>query len=289
MGRLQYQVANSDAAQKLLAAAPAPSFDSVEGLPIQELRPGLRVSIVIPALNEAKNLPHVFSSLPACHEVILVDGNSDDGTAELARALLPSIRVVLQDKHGKGDALSCGFREATGDVVVMLDADGSTDPREIPLFLAALEHGFDFAKGSRFLCGGGSTDITRIRRMGNGFLRKLVNLLFRTRYSDLCYGYNAFWVHCLPRFALDCSGFEVETLLSIRAAKAGLRVCEVPSFEHNRLHGASSLRTFRDGCKILRTILRERFWRARPTYAANVSLTGLEADELMDPAMSLSP
>src|SRR6266545_1853782 len=161
-----------------------------------------RVSVVIPTLNEAKNLPHVFAKLPSdIYEIVLVDGNSTDDTVE----------------------------------------------------------------------GGGSADITRLRRMGNAFLSGLVNLLYRTSYSDLCYGYNAFWASCLPVISVDCDGFEVETLINIRVAKAGLVVTEVPSFELDRIHGESNLRTFRDGFRVLKTIVGEL--RREPIGASAVSAT----------------
>src|SRR3982751_5702084 len=161
------------------------------------------VSVIIPALNEARNLPHVMAALPDVDEVILVDGGSTDDTVDVARRLMPGVRVVEQNRRGKGNALSCGFAAATGDIIVMIDADGSTDPAEIPDFVAALRAGADFAKGSRFGAGGGSADITRLRRAGNRFLSLLVNVLFGTRYSDLCYGYNAFWARHLEVFGLD--------------------------------------------------------------------------------------
>ena len=220
---------------------------------------GPRVSVIVPTLNEAANLPHVFAELPDdLHEVIVVDGFSTDDTIEVARSLRPDVRIVLQDRPGKGNALSCGFAQATGDIIVMLDADGSADPSEIPAFVEALSEGADFAKGSRFSEGGGSSDITRLRRFGNRVLNLIVNLLFGTRYTDLCYGYNAFWRHCLPHMAVDCDGFEVETLINIRVSAARLRVAEVASFERARIHGESNLRTFRDGGRVLRTIVRER-------------------------------
>jgi len=139
----------------------------------------------------------------------------------------------------------------------MLDADGSANPAEIAAFVDALCEGADFAKGSRFIEGGGSSDITPTRRLGNWFFSTLVNVIYGTRYSDLCYGYNAFWRHCLPAISVDCDGFEVETLINIRAAKAGLRIAEVASFEEDRIYGDSNLRTFRDGFRVLRTIFRE--------------------------------
>jgi glycosyltransferase involved in cell wall biosynthesis len=217
------------------------------------------VSVVMPTLNEADNLSHVFERMPSeIFEVILVDGNSTDGTVEVAKRLWPSLRVIRQSGKGKGNALTCGFWAATGDVIVMLDGDGSTDPAEIPRFVAALLAGADFAKGSRFIAGGGSADITTIRRVGNWALAKVVNRIWGGQYSDLCYGYNAFWRRCLPFVSPDCEGFEVETLINIRASRAGLRVHEVPSFEHDRRHGVSNLNARRDGIRVLRTIVSER-------------------------------
>ncbi len=230
-----------------------------------------RVSVVIPTLNEAANLPHVFARLPfeELFEVILVDGHSTDDTIEVARELCPSIRVLRQDGKGKGNALACGFAAAGGDIIVMLDADGSTDPREIPAYVAPLLEGADFAKGSRFMEGGGSSDITPLRMQGNRFLNGTVNVLFGTRYSDLCYGYNAFWCDVRPKINVDCSGFEVETLINLRVAKAGLNVVEVPSIEHERIHGVSKLHPIRDGLRVLRTILSERFVKRRDTVAGS--------------------
>jgi glycosyltransferase involved in cell wall biosynthesis len=222
--------------------------------------PSLSVSVVIPTLDEATNLPHVFATLPKwVHEVVLVDGGSIDGTVATARRLRPNLKVVMQTGTGKGDALAAGFAACRGDVIVMLDADGSMDGNEIPRFVQALLNGADFAKGSRFIDGGRSDDITPIRQIGNKGLNLLVNGLFSTRYTDLCYGYNAFWAHCLPRISLDCDGFEVETLMNIRAAKAGLIVQEVPSHEYSRIYGTSKLMVFRDGRRVANTILRERF------------------------------
>ncbi|HVG75549.1 MAG TPA: glycosyltransferase family 2 protein [Thermoleophilaceae bacterium] len=219
----------------------------------------VRVSVVIPTLNEAENLPHVLPRLPAgLYEVILVDGHSTDRTIEVARRLRPDVRVVTQSGRGKGNALAAGFAVATGDIFVMLDADGSTDAAEIPRFVAALCNGADFVKGSRFAQGGASSDITFTRRVGNWALNTLVNTLYGTSYTDLCYGYNAFWARCLPYMRVDCDGFEVETLINVRIAKGGLVIHEVPSYERDRIHGRSNLHAVRDGVRVLRTIARER-------------------------------
>src|SRR5664280_1508394 len=236
------------------------------------------VSVVIPAKNEALNLPLVFAGLPAdLHEVILVDGASTDDTVKVAQELRPGITIIGQTRKGKGNALACGFEVATGDFIVMLDADGSTDPAEIPRFVNALKEGADFAKGSRFMPGAGSSDISRLRQWGNYWLNKIVNLLYGTRYTDLCYGYNAFRRECLSVIDLDGGtiegadestmlwgdGFEVETLINVRVAKAGLRVAEVPSFERSRRFGTSNLNAFSDGIRVLRTIHVERRRGAR--------------------------
>jgi len=235
--------------------------------------PWPRVSVVIPTLNEARNLPYVFSRLPAdVYEVIVVDGHSVDDTVAVARRLRPDVRVVQQTRRGKGNALACGFEAATGDVIAMVDADGSTDPGEIPRFVHALLDGADFAKGTRFAAGGGSSDITRLRRLGNRMLGGVVNLCHGTHYSDLCYGFNVFWQKHVPVLDLDVSsppaskgdgrlwgdGFEIETLIHMRIAEEGLRVAEVPSFEHPRIHGVSNLDAFSDGLRVLTIIWVER-------------------------------
>jgi glycosyltransferase involved in cell wall biosynthesis len=225
----------------------------------------VRVSVVIPTLNEAENLPHVLARLPdGIHELIVIDGHSIDDTVAVVRRLRSDARVVLQEGRGKGNALAQAFAVCTGDVVVTLDADGSTDPAEIPRFVAALCNGADFVKGSRFAQGGGTSDITRVRRLGNRLLNRLVNNFYGTSYTDLCYGYNAFWTRCLPYLRVDCNGFEVETLINVRIAKAGLVIHEVPSYEHDRLSGRSNLHAVRDGIRVLSTIGVERISAAWP-------------------------
>jgi glycosyltransferase involved in cell wall biosynthesis len=219
------------------------------------------ISVVIPTLNEERNLPGVLARLPAdVHELILVDGNSTDGTVAVARSFWPRVVVVQQRLKGKGD-----------DIIVAIDGDGSTDPAEIPHFVAALQAGADMAKGSRFLADGGSDDLTPMRRVGARGLTTLVNVLFGTRYTDLCYGYTAFWRDCLGRMT-TAVGFEVETAMNISAARAGLVVVEVPSFERARVHGTSNLRIIRDGVRILGAILGERV-RRRPVREPAVAVS----------------
>ncbi len=222
-----------------------------------------RISVVIPTRNEATNLRYVLPNIPSTvHEVVLVDGHSTDDTIVVAQQLLPTIRIIPQAGRGKGNALCTGFAACTGDIIVTLDADGSANPNEIPRFVEALMKGYDFAKGSRFIQDGGSEDLTILRNIGNYCLCLVANTLFRTPFSDLCYGYNAFWKHCLDKIRVDCDGFEIETQINLRMHKAHLKIIEVPSFERYRLYGQSNLRTFRDGWRVLQTIMRERKWIA---------------------------
>jgi glycosyltransferase involved in cell wall biosynthesis len=238
------------------------------------------ISVIIPTHNEAENLVYVLPKIPPIvTEVILVDGHSIDDTIIVAQQLLPTIRIIKQVRKGKGDALRLGFAASTGDIIVMLDADGSTDPNEIPRFVDALLNGDDFAKGSRFIKGGGSHDITPLRSLGNYGLSMLVNILFWCRYSDLCYGYNAFWKYCLDYIEVDCDGFEVETLINIRVHKARLKVIEVPSFEQPRIFGQSHLRTFRDGWRVLKTIIKERIRTVPPLAVERKLATAYHASK----------
>ena len=251
----------TDHRTSVVIATPNGATDCMHVLPRVPLTDP-RVSVVIPTLNEAANLPHVFARLPdGLWEVIVVDGRSTDDTVDVARLLRPDAHIVMETGLGKGAALAAGFAAATGDIIVMLDGDGSTDPAEIPRFVAALIAGVDFAKGSRFVEGGSSEDISRLRRIGNRALLGTTNVLYRTSYTDLCYGYNAFWRSCQPALDAASGGFEVETRINVRIARAGVKVAEVPSTEYRRIHGMSKLYPVRDGSRVLRTILSERFRR----------------------------
>lgn len=217
-----------------------------------------KISVVIPAFNEARNLPHVLPLIPEwIHEIILVDGHSIDDTIEIAQGLVPTIKVIQQTGKGKGNALRCGLAACSGDIIVLMDADGSTNPGEMERFIEVLLAGADLAKGSRFIGDGGSADLTPFRKLGNSGLCLIVNCLFQARFTDLCYGYNAFWKRCLDFFEVDCEGFEVETLINLRTAKANLKIVEVPSYERSRIYGSSNLRALPDGWRVLKMILKE--------------------------------
>lgn len=220
------------------------------------------VSLVVPTLNESENLRHVLPLIPEwVAEVIIVDGRSTDDTVAVAKELRPDVKIVMEPTPGKGAALNAGFRAATGSIIAAIDADGSMDPRELNAYLGQLLSGADLVKGSRFMQGGGTTDMEAHRKLGNWGLMTLVNVLFRGRYSDLCYGYFAFWREALDVLQPDAVGFEIETQINVRALKGRLRVAEVASFEAERVNGASNLNAIRDGFRILWVITKERFTR----------------------------
>jgi CheY-like chemotaxis protein len=218
------------------------------------------VSVIIPTLNEAENLPYVLPYLPMdwIDEVVLVDGRSKDGTVEVAQQIMPSIKILLEHTPGKGIAMQNGYWTSKGDIISVIDADGSHDPREIPRFVRALMEGADFVKGSRFAPGGGTTDMPHYRQLGNLFFTKVVNILFGAHFTDLCYGFHAFWRYCLSQINLsNADGFEIDTALYLRALTKQVKIVEVPSFEGCRFYGKGKLRTFPDGWRVLRTIILE--------------------------------
>ncbi len=215
------------------------------------------VSLVIPVRNEARNIGWVLEQITdEATEIILVDGDSTDVTIVTARRSRPDIRVVPQQGPGKGSALRTGFLAATGDIVIMMDADGSMSPSEIPHYVHFLANGYDFVKGSRFISGGSSLDITWFRRLGNRFLLAVSNSLYHGHLTDLCYGFCAFDRRYLEHLELSATGFEIEAEMTVRAMQAGLRIAEVPSVELPRRSGASNLHAIRDGIRVLRTVLR---------------------------------
>lgn len=228
-------------------------------IPLHDTARGPRVSLVIPTLNEAENLTCLLPTIgDVVDELVIVDGRSTDGTVETALSLRPDAVIVMEKRAGKGYALQAGFAACTGDIIVMMDADGSMAPAEIDTFVSALVAGADVVKGSRFLQGGGSGDLTGVRMLGNAVLTRTVRWTFGGRFSDLCYGYMAFWRDVLPFFDEEVGGFEIETFLNVRALAAGLRVVEVASYEEHRINGESNLSAIKDGYRVLSTIVRER-------------------------------
>ena len=216
------------------------------------------ITVLICTLNEEENLPYVLPGIPKwVDEVILVDGHSTDQTVDVAKKIRPDIKVLYQPGKGKGDALKCGIEQASRDIIITLDADGSTDPAEIPRFVEPLLDGYDFAKGSRFLRS--RPVIPQIRYIGNQIFVWLANILFGTRYTDLCAGLNAFWSNILPRIDTSGTSFLDEPTINLRLKKRKLRVIEIPQRDEGRLMGKANENFLGQGWRILRIIFKERF------------------------------
>lgn len=244
---------------------------NARSIPLHDATRAPRVSLVIPTLNEAENLGCLLPTIgDIVDELVIVDGRSTDGTIETALSLRPDALIVKEPRAGKGYALQAGFSACSGDIIVMMDADGSMAPAEIDTFVSALLAGADVVKGSRFLQGGGSGDLTGVRMLGNAVLTRTVRWTFGGRFSDLCYGYMAFWRDVLPFFDEEVGGFEIETFLNVRSLAAGLRVVEVASYEEHRINGESNLSAIKDGYRVLSTIVRER--RRVRRYRASLGL-----------------
>lgn len=230
------------------------------GVVVQRPQHKPKITVLLCALNEAENLPHVLPKIPDwVDEVLVVDGHSSDGTVGMAQSLCPRARILLQPGKGKGDALIYGFASATGDIIVTLDADGSTDPQEMERFIRPLLNGYDFVKGSRFR--GRLPHNSFIRILGNLGLAFIFDILFLRGYTDVCSGYNAFWKTRIQKVTLDCHGdFPAEPTLHSRVAKAGLRVKEVGHRDLGRIAGFPKVPIWwRHGLWILQALLRERF------------------------------
>ncbi len=221
-----------------------------------------KTTVIIPTLNEENNIKIIINELQRLgySNILVIDGNSDDATVEVAKSL--DVNVLNQDGKGKGSALRQAFTYgALGDWVIMMDADGSMDPKEIPVLLSLLRNGADVAKASRFMKGGHSDDMTFIRRLGNRFFVFLVNRMLKAKYTDLCYGYAAFTKEALQKLTphLKSTSFEIETEIFMKAKILGLNIEETPSIELCRINGKTNLSAARDGFKILQTILRESY------------------------------
>jgi glycosyltransferase involved in cell wall biosynthesis len=225
---------------------------------MSQLKQKPSVTVLVCTFNEENNLPYVLPLIPKwVDEVLLIDGHSTDNTISVARKLIPDIRIQVQPNKGKDDALQYGVSLATGEIVITLDADGNSDPKDIPSFIEPLSNGYDFVKGSRFLKTK-PLHMSSYRRFGNWVLCMEVNLLYGAKFTDVCSGSNSFWKKAWEKIKFP-EEFGYEPLIIIRAKKAGLKITEIPNLDKGRISGKSKLPSWPQGYQTFMAILKERF------------------------------
>ena len=209
---------------------------------------------MIPTRNEGRGLRRVLPALPAVvDEIVIVDGDWSDGTLEVAAQLRPDSVRLRQHGRGKGGAIKQGLLAATGDILVTMDGDGSMDPADIDLAVGELCRRVPTSsRAPRALPGAGSADFTSLRRHGNGVLARVANLLYGQQWTDITYGFNAYWRGVIVELDDLADGFEFEIQAALKAARAGLAVSEVPcvgrrrgSVESRSPSGSGPTRSFR--------------------------------------------
>jgi glycosyltransferase involved in cell wall biosynthesis len=235
------------------------------------------ISVIIPAKNEEETLPIVlrdlYQTIPKLNEytveVICVDDHSADRTAEVARSF--GARVVQnQEKPGKGMALRAGFQAALGEIFVMMDADYSHRPEDLPIFLQAFRDGVGLVIGSRVV--GGSEEYTHIRALGNVFLSTMVGLCLGRYLSDALNGYKVFRRDIFTDCRYTARNFEIEIEIIANTLRKGYRIVEVSSHERARAGGEMKSRVLRHGTQFLLRIFRERFRGIRPGYLSSADV-----------------
>lgn len=219
----------------------------------------MKVSVIFPTKNEEGCIGRVLREVPreVVDEIIVIDGHSTDRTEEEVKAeLRPSDRFVMQKGKGYGGAFREAFDIASGDVIIMMDADGSHDPKDLPAIVDKVERGYEYVMASRYAPGGRSDDDTFIRWFGNRFFTWLTNAVHSTRVTDSLYLYTAITREGLNKLNLTTDGFEFCTEILVKAHRAGLKFAEVPAVERARFAGKSKVNALWHGLKILRMILR---------------------------------
>jgi glycosyltransferase involved in cell wall biosynthesis len=219
----------------------------------------MKLSIIIITLNEVDCISQVLEEIPKdiVDEILVVDGHSSDGTPELVRKL--GYNVVMQEKKGYGMAFIEGARHARGDVLILMNGDGSQDPRYIRDFLSQLQLGHKVVFASRYAKGAGSEDDTLITYLGNKIFTFLTNVVHGVGISDSLFMYAAIDKTIFDSLQLPYWNFELCVAVPIRVHKKGYRFVEIPAFERKRLHGTKKVHAFLHGLRILWAIIKERF------------------------------
>lgn len=243
----------------------------------------MKVSIVIPVRNERDTVVALIERVRAvdcgmAKELIVVDGASTDGTREALIALAPSdeLVLVLEDAaRGKGRAVRTGFARATGDIVMVQDADLELDPTEIPSLLAPIVEGrTDVVFGSRFL-GRGRGPTPLVGYIGNFGLTWAANILYFTHLTDILTCYKVMHRDVAQSLDLRCDGFDLDAEITCRLLRDGHKIVEVPvTYEPRSVDDGKKLSPS-VGWSVLRAIVRTRFARAnrRGVAASHAAVT----------------
>ena len=218
-----------------------------------------KVTVIIPTRNEEGCIGSLIREIPKKYvdEIVVIDGHSTDNTREEAKGADTKTKVFLQRGWGYGGAVQQGAKHARGDILILMDADGSMNPNAIPQLLKKADEGYEYVMGSRYINGSKSEDDTIIRYIGNKFFTWLTNIIHKTNVTDSLYTYNAIPKKSFLKIKAKSKGFEYCTEILVRAKMAGLKFAEVPAPERARSCGKTKVNAFWHGLKILTMILRK--------------------------------
>jgi len=214
----------------------------------------MRTSLVIPAYNEVEGLPLVVREyLDMVDEVIMVDDGSSDGTFLAAQALVGGKVKLLRHEvnQGKVAALRTGVLQASGDVIIFTDADNTYPARYVPQLVQEIEKGADLVLGARIQA---RENIPAFNRLGNNIFSFLATYISCIRIKDSQTGMRAFRREMFDKLDVKAKGLEFETKMTVRAAKLGYKIVEIP-IEYRERVGKSKLNPLKDGARMLTALL----------------------------------
>ena len=229
----------------------------------------MKTTVLIPTYNEKDNIGEVLAGVKkqGVDEILVVDGYSTDGTRELVVKL--GYTPVLQEGKGLGEAIKTGIKRASGDIIIIVDADGSHAVSDINKLTAKINEGYDLVVASRYISGprlkglfrrqSSSYDDTFIRELGNRMFTWMARTFYGVPAHDILMGFKAFRRSIFEKVVLIETGQQFDAEIMIKAQKAGYKITEIPTIEYKRKSGESKLSVPYHGFKVLWVIIRELF------------------------------